>query len=344
MGGRGADGIGDRLCTVWVVQHVGTSTATISCLLNSGLAQLSTSSRSLKAVYSTHVVPRAGFQVVVQYTRRPQVCHPTSLTFTSPLVGCVRRWGPRTQPIGWVVNMARVRGHGRGSPDLQPLWWVVNMHSGPHPHLGGPASLTTSRWGRGWEVVTVHKSPLSRPRAQDSGSHAYPVIHHRHHLLLSRHALPTSPTPPHPLGTPPHPQRSLCPPPHPDISTVTHALLDRRSHPYMSIVTSLHFHHIPTVPSYVFESSVHIISWLRARARMSPSSVVHQDESFSSHSTVCLVWPKASVRRAAPLRPLHFHGRTHSASPQANFIVFRAGRSLVRARRRARRGRGDTFD
>jgi hypothetical protein len=95
----GGGGIGDRLCTVWVVQHVGTSTATISCLANSGLAQLSTSSRSLKAVYSTHVVPRAGFQVVVQYTRRPQVCHPTSLTFTSPLVGSVRRCGRWTTPV-----------------------------------------------------------------------------------------------------------------------------------------------------------------------------------------------------------------------------------------------------
>ena len=111
MGGGG--GIGDRLCTVWwVVQHIGTSTATMSNLANSPPPpQLSTSSRSLKAVCSTHVVPRAGFQVVVQHTRRPQVCHPTSITFTSPLVGCVRRWGPRTQPIGWVVNMARVRGH-----------------------------------------------------------------------------------------------------------------------------------------------------------------------------------------------------------------------------------------
>ena len=127
-----------------------TTTTLPPCLANSGLAQLSTSSRSLKAVCRSRGQPRAGEQVVVEYTRRPQVCHPTSLTFTSPLVGCVRRWGPRTQPIGWVVNMARVRGHGRGSPDLQPLWWVVNMHSGPHPHLGGPASLTTSRWGRGW--------------------------------------------------------------------------------------------------------------------------------------------------------------------------------------------------
>ena len=31
----GGGGIGDRLCTVWVVQHVGISTATISNLANS---------------------------------------------------------------------------------------------------------------------------------------------------------------------------------------------------------------------------------------------------------------------------------------------------------------------
>ena len=56
----GGGGIGDRLCTVWVVQHVGTSTATISCLANSGLAQLSTSSRSLKVVCRSRNQPRAG--------------------------------------------------------------------------------------------------------------------------------------------------------------------------------------------------------------------------------------------------------------------------------------------
>ena len=95
----GGGGIGDRLCTVWVVQHVGTSTATISCLANSGLAQLSTSSRSLKAVCRSRGQPRAGEQVVVEYTRRPQVCHATSRTFTSPLVGCVRRCGRWATPV-----------------------------------------------------------------------------------------------------------------------------------------------------------------------------------------------------------------------------------------------------
>jgi hypothetical protein len=35
VGWWGGGGIGDRLCTVWVVQHVGTSTATISNLANS---------------------------------------------------------------------------------------------------------------------------------------------------------------------------------------------------------------------------------------------------------------------------------------------------------------------
>ena len=137
------------------------------------------------------------------------------------------------------------------------------------------------------------------------------------------------------------------------VSTTTSRHFHRHPRRARSTITSLHVHcHIPTFPPHPYSSISYVclrracISYHGFAHELACLRLVwvHHDESLISLSTACLVWPTASVRRAAPLRPLHFHGRTHSASPQANFNVFRAGRSLVRVRRRARRGRGDTFD